>query len=148
MRRQLKRSLLALGFMLVAVPTTQADREFSNADLRGPYGFSFELTIVATGRRVVGIRQFTADGEGTFSGEGTSNAGAGGLHLTFDCTYSVSPNGTGTAACTATPGAENFAFVLVDEGKEVHFISTTPGVLLRGVARKQSSRGKNGRGGE
>ena len=69
---------------------------------------------------------------------------AGGLALTFDCAYSVSPNGTGTATCTATPGAENFAFVLVDDGNEVHFISTTPGVILRGVARKQSSHGRSG----
>ena len=36
-------------------------------------------------------------------------------------------------------GAENFAFVLVDEGREVRFISTTPAVVIHGVARKQSS---------
>jgi len=142
MRRKLTFCLLALSLVL-AVPAAQADSEFSDADLRGSYGFSFELTILATGTRIVGIRQFTADGEGTFSGEGTTNAGGGPTPHTFECRYSVRPNGTGTATCRAIPfGQENFAFVLVDEGKEVHFISTTPGVLLRGVARRQSSSGR------
>lgn len=147
MRRQLKRSLLALGFMLVAVPTAQADREFSNADLRGRYGWTLEGTFFATS--LDAIRQFTADGQGTFAGEGTVNAGAGGFQHTFVCSYAVKPNGTGTATCDVEfLGKENFAFVLIDEGREVRFISTTPGVIIHGVARTQSSRGKNGRGGE
>lgn len=127
------------------VPAAQADTEFSNADLRGPYGFSFELIISAT--RIVAVGQFTADGAGTYSGERTVNGGAGGMDQIFSCHYSVRQKGTGTATCTATPGRENFAFVLVDKGKEVHFISTTPGIILRGVSRKQSSR-KNDREGE
>lgn len=113
-----------------------ADRKFSNADLRGPYGWALEGTFGMTSLDV--IRQFTADGQGTFSGEGTVNTGAGGLQHTFICKYSVKPNGTGTATCDVEfLGRENFAFVLIDEGKEVRFISSTPGVIIHGVARKQ-----------
>ena len=34
-------------------------------------------------------------------------------------------------------GKENFAFVLIDRGNEVRFISTTPGAIIKGVARSQ-----------
>ena len=142
MRRQSMLNLLALGFMLVAVSSAQADQEFSNADLRGSYGWALEGTFGTTSLNAV--RQFTADGQGTFSGEGTVNAGAGGLQHTFVCQYSVKPNGTGTATCDVQfLGKERFAFVLIDEGKEVRFISTTPGVIIHGVAGKQSSRGED-----
>jgi hypothetical protein len=53
--------------------------------------------------------------------------------------YSVGQNGTGTATYATPFGPERFAFVLVAAGKEVQFISITPGISLRGVARNQSS---------
>ena len=137
MRRHYKLYLLALTFMLVAMPAAEADRKFSNADLRGAYGWSLEGTFGTTS--LDAIRQFTADGQGIFSGEGTVNFGTGGVHHTFVCSYSVKANGTGTATCNVDPlGKENFAFVLIDEGRGARFISTTPGVIIHGVARKQS----------
>ena len=73
-----------------------------------------------------------------FTGEGTVNIGDGGLKHTFVCTYSVKENGTGTATCDVQfLGKENFAFVLIDRGNEVRFISTTPGAIIKGVARSQ-----------
>ena len=60
----------ALTFVLAAVPAASADRKFSNADLRGSYGWNVEGT--AFGTSLDAIRQFTADGQGTFSGEGDS----------------------------------------------------------------------------
>src|SRR5437867_831997 len=133
MRRHLKLYLLALSFTLVAMPATPADRKFSNADLRGSYGWSLEGT--AFGTSLDAIRQFTADGQGTFSAEGIVNFGTGAVHHTLVCTYSVKSNGIGTATCNSLElGAENFAFVLIDEGKEVRFISTTPSVIIKGVA--------------
>src|SRR5438128_7043258 len=133
MRRHLKLYLLALSFTLVAMPATPAGRKFSNADLRGSYGWSLEGT--AFGTSLDAIRQFTADGQGTFSGEGIVNFGTGSVPHTFVCSYSVKPNGIGTATCNSPElGVEHFAFVLIDEGNEALFISTTPVVIIKGNA--------------
>jgi hypothetical protein len=138
MRNHLRLGCFALTFMLAALPVFPADRDrrFSNADLRGSYGWALDGTFFGTS--LDGVRQFTADGDGTLSGEGTINIGDGGLKHTFVCTYSVKANGTGTATCDVQfLGKENFAFVLIDRGNEVRFISTTPGAIIKGVARAQ-----------
>ena len=136
-------SLIGLIVMLAA-STVSADSAFGNGDLRGAYGFSFDLTF-ATGQRIAAVGRFTADGAGTYTGERTVNLGTGSpdspgvFHQSFSCMYSVDQNGTGTAVCSTPFGPERFAFVLVDEGKELQFISITPGISLRGVARRQAS---------
>lgn len=136
MQPQWKLCLLAVSLVLAATSAAFADREFSNADLRGAYGWSLEGTAFGTSLDVV--RQFTADGQGTFSAEGIVNFGTGGVPHTLVCSYSVKPNGIGTATCKSPElGAERFAFVLIDEGREARFISTTPGVIIKGVARRQ-----------
>lgn len=139
MRRHFTLCLFALTLILAAMPAASADRTFSNADLRGLYGWNVEGT--AFGTSLDAIRQFTADGQGTFSGEGIVNFGTGSTPHTFVCSYFVKPNGIGTATCNSPElGAENFAFVLIDGGKQARFISTTPGVIIKGHAQKQISR--------
>jgi hypothetical protein len=134
----------ALTFLLAAMPAASADRKFSNADLRGSYGWNVEGT--AFGTSLDAIRQFTADGQGTFFGEGIVNFGTGSVPHTFVCSYSVEPNGIGTATCNSPElGAEHFAFVLIDEGNEARFISTTPGVIIKGNAGKQVTSRRNDR---
>ena len=134
----------ALTFLLAAMPAASEDRKFSNADLRGRYGWNVEGT--AFGTSLDAIRQFTADGQGTFSGEGIVNFGTGNVPHTFVCSYSVKPNGIGTATCNWPElGAEHFAFVLIDEGNEARFISTTPGVIIKGNAGKQGISRRNDR---
>ena len=132
-------TLLLAGFMLAVVPAARGDREFSNADLRGAYGWTLEGTFAGTS--LVALRQFTADGAGKLSGEGKINLGTGGLGpFHFDCSYLVMPDGTGTANCVvAVLGQEHFAFVLIDGGREVRFISVSDQAVIRGIARKQSS---------
>ena len=136
-------AVVVLGGILISSRRGQAfdkdkgaDQKFSNADLRGPYGWALEGTFA--GNSLVAIRQFTADGVGKFSGEGTINLGTGGFQTTFDCSYFVKPNGAGTATCEVVElGRENFAFVLIDEGREVRFISVSDKAVIRGIARKQ-----------
>jgi hypothetical protein len=115
----------------------QDGRPFSNADLRGPYGFAWDASAGAA--HIASVGQFTADGRGNFSGERTVNTGAAVLQQTFHCRYETGANGVGTADCTIMPGGsrETFSTVLVDEGKQGPFISTTAGVVARGVAQKQ-----------
>ena len=115
----------------------QRGRQFSNADLRGSYGFSWDGTAGAT--HIAAVGQFTADGEGNFSGERTLNVGVAVLQQAFTCTYEIKANGIGTADCTIMPGGskETFTAVLVDKAKQGDFISTTAGVVARGGFRKQ-----------
>ena len=143
MRRRSTAWCVALTLVLGA-SALRADNEFSTGDLRGAYGFTFELTVGGGAPPIVAVGQFTADGAGTYAGERTVNLGtaspanSGVFRQTFSCTYSVGQNGTGSAICSTPFGPERFAFVLVAEGKEVLFVSVTPGISLRGIARKQS----------
>ena len=44
----------------------------------------------------------------------------------------------GNATCDVELlGAENFAFVLTDGGRRIHFISVTPSAVIHGEAQKQ-----------
>ena len=146
-RRQRRQwiTYLAASSLVLAASAVRAATEFRNADLQGSYGFSFELNLGGGAPNIVAVGQFVADGAGNYSGERTVNFGAasptstGLFHQAFTCTYSVVQSGTGTAICATPFGPERFGFVLVDEGKELQFISITPGISLRGVARKQSS---------
>jgi hypothetical protein len=128
--------MIATILGLAGSPAAWADRHFTNSDLRGSYSWTLEGTFAGTS--LVAVNQFTADGEGVFSGERTINLGTGGLNTTFVCQYSVKPNGFGTATCDVEIlGRENFVFVLTDGGRQVHFISVTSGAVIRGEAQKQ-----------
>jgi hypothetical protein len=138
------RASLAMTFLLAAMPAASEDGKFSDADLRGSYGWNVEGT--AFGTSLNAIRQFTSDGQGNFSGEGIVNFGTGSVPHTFVCSYSIKPNGIGTATCNSPElGAEHFAFVLIGEGNEARFVSTTPGVIIKGNAGKQGISRRNDR---
>jgi hypothetical protein len=125
-----------IATVLAGAPQARADRQFSNGDLRGPYSWTLQGTFAGTS--LVAVNQFTADGDGIFSGERTINLGVGGLNTTFVCRYSIRPNGFGTATCDVEVlGRENFVLVVTDGGKRIHFISITPGAVIRGEAEKQ-----------
>ncbi|MFZ0257783.1 MAG: hypothetical protein WAN46_19570 [Gammaproteobacteria bacterium] len=55
------------------------------------------------------------------------------------CTYSVSPDGSGTIIeeFLSPPSESTLAFEIVDKKKELRFITTDPGVLAQGVAKRQ-----------
>ena len=87
-----------------------------------------------------------ADGAGTiYNGVRTLVVGGAATHQTFRCTYSVAPNGTGTATCEVmtggvVTGTEHYDFVIVDNGEEAFFTETDPGVTIRGSAERQRSK--------
>jgi len=149
-KRTIKRSFptvlsIMAAVSLLGVADSRAEQQFSNNDLHGGYGFSFEGTIFAI--PFVAVGEFKADGQGNFT-SAVRTLVAPGLGLgdvleqTATGTYVVSANGTGVAVfevCTGPcPGLiETFHFVLVDNGKEAQLISTTSGVIARGVAKRQ-----------
>src|SRR5205823_1009907 len=123
-------------------------REFSNADVRGPYGFALDgfVATAAGSTPAAAVGRFVADGAGTiYNGVRTLVVGGAATHQTFRCTYSVAPNGTGTATCEVmtggvVTGTEHYDFVIVDNGEEAFFTETDPGVTIRGSAERQRSK--------
>src|SRR5437762_9099662 len=97
-------SLLVLGLILVAgLPCAGAEREaeraFTNADVRGPYGFFLEGTINTVGP-VAAIGFFVADGNGTLAvWTRTISVNGAVLRQSFSCTYTVNPNVSGSVVC-------------------------------------------------
>ena len=134
-------SPLVLGLILVAgLPCAGAERAFTNADVRGPYGFFLEGTVNTVGP-VAAIGFFVADGNGTLA-DGTRTISVNGavLRQTFRCTYTVNPNGTGSAECTILTGGsgkETYDVVLTDKLREIPFVATDPGRIIHGAAVKQ-----------
>jgi hypothetical protein len=141
--------VVLLGAMLFGgVRLAAAAHEFSNADVRGPYGSAFDGTVVTpTGSAAAAaIARFAADGAGNiFNGARTLVVGGTVVHQTFRCTYSVQPRGNGTATCEfqtggVVTGTEHYDFVLVDDGEEALFVATDPGVTIHGRAERQRKR--------
>lgn len=124
------------------------DREkrsvFGNKDLRGTYATSFEGEVVGAGS-IASVGWINPDGKGNIP-RAVRVISVGGIPVpssVFTCTYSVRPEGTGSAECATDepapgfPNTETFEFVLEDQGRAFRFVGTTPGVVVLGTARRQ-----------
>jgi len=130
-----------------AMQEARADKTCSNHTLKGTYGFSqlgAVLGIAPFPVTAADVGIVSGDGFGNLTGSETVNVGGQVFTDTFaNGTYQVNPDCTGTASWTAIfsngapPQARSASFVIVDNGKEVHFLSTGPGTVLVGIARKQ-----------
>src|SRR2546430_10421996 len=136
--------VLGLGSLVAPVSARAAEKEFTVADVRGSYGFSWDGTIVppASGSAVpaAAVGLLVADGEGTFT-ESVRTLSVNGVvsNQTATGRYKVHPNGTGSATFTVNFGSgitrtETFDFVIVNNDREAQFIGTDPGVVIRGLA--------------
>ncbi len=117
------------------------------ARFNGSYGFSqlgsvVGITQIPIPAADVGV--FHADGKGNLSGSEVVNVGGQLFSDTFtEGKYEVNPDCTGTATWTAVfsdgrpPQTRTATFVVTDKFKELHILSTGPGTVLVGVARKQ-----------
>ena len=122
---------------------------FSDRSLRGDYGYSFEADFGAgLAFRAVESGVFAADGQGKLIGSGTAvTDGLGPIEVTYDCSYSVPPDGRALVECdrtTAITGTVrvNFLLVLVARSREAYIlgIPTVPPfdiIRLIGSATKQ-----------
>jgi hypothetical protein len=150
------RTLLAVVFVLAITsalaPVVEADQRggadqgggFSVRDVDGPTAFAFDgfATVGAAMAPAAAVGRFVADGAGRLNdGVRTLVVGGTTFHQTFECTYSVNHNGTGSAVCDVMTGPvashESFDFVIVERKKEAFFTATTPGVTVRGATRLQ-----------
>jgi hypothetical protein len=133
-------ALTGLWLLTGSVPGAVADAPpFHDRSLRGAYGFISSGTLF--GDPGIAVGRTTFDGEGTCTLAITVNiaaAGGTGPIVATSCTYAVQPDGTGTLT-VAIPGLGTFtiAFVLVDNGQELHTISLDAGVSTTALLKKQ-----------
>jgi len=122
--------------------TTAARAGCTNASLHGTYGFTARGTTL-DGSPVPPDLQgpFAGSGLSVFDGQGRFTLTAtisfnGVIHpVTVQGTYQVNPDCTYTSR--ADDGATFYA-VIVRQGQELFILQTTPGVVVAGVAHKQT----------
>jgi hypothetical protein len=137
-------TLLAVGIVITQAGLNDPNqviikpRIFTEIDVRGAYAFSFEGTVIQLGP-IAAAGVVVADGTGSIiDAVRTVNVNGTSVQQTFTCTYSVNPNGTGSADCPlanplpGAPIAETFDFVLEDAGRAFRLIGTTPGITVIG----------------
>lgn len=142
----MKNPLLALGVtavLLPPVPAVFAEKSFSESDVKGRYGFSFQGEVLGVAP-VAATGTMVADGKGSITDAvRTINVGGVPTTETFSCTLTVNANGTGSAVCPLDdpapgfPPVETFDFVLEDKGKAFRFVGTTPGIVVLGSGARQ-----------
>jgi len=142
-------TLLAVGLVMPQAASNDPTqvvikpRTFTETDVRGAYAFSFEGTVIQLGP-IAAAGVVVADGTGSIiDAVRTANVNGTAVQQTFTCTYSVNPNGTGSANCPlanplpGAPIAETFDFVLEDAGRAFRLIGTTPGITVVGSGTRQ-----------
>ena len=122
----------------LVAPVAEAGGGFTVRDVDGPTAFAFDGFVGAVPAAAVG--RFTADGRGNLTdGVRTLVVGANAFKQEFTCSYTVNPDGTGTAECKITGFPdEKFDFVIVERKKEAYFTAIEPiGVTIRGATKRQ-----------
>jgi hypothetical protein len=145
--------VLATVFVLGILPTAQADehKDCSNASLQGSFGFTSTGTLLALPAPSAGafaeIGRQTFDGHGNTEGTATATANGNLRHFTFQGTYVVNPDCTGSMTLLVSPinSTVPLDFVIDDDGAELRAITTgnVPGNTETRDYRKQFPRGKD-----
>ncbi len=112
--------------------TNRPECRFSDRSLKGIYGFGYVglAPQVSSPNSVSQYNPFTTGGMWNFHGDGTFDASAtlvGGGDASpqeYSGTYSINPNGTGTADYTSSTGTHHRNLVIVNGGKTIEFIQT------------------------
>ena len=142
--------VFATVFVLGVLPTAQAgeQRECSNKSLRGSFGFTSTGTLLALPAPFAGpfgeIGRQTFDGRGTTDGTATLSSNGNIRRVTFDGTYEVNPDCTGSMTLFVLPfgSTVNLDFVIDDDGGELRAIVTGAGAVETRVYRRQFTRGR------
>ena len=141
--------VLATVFVLGILPRAQADehRDCSTASLQGSFGFTSAGTLNALPAPFSGafgeIGRQTFDGQGNTEGAATATTNGTLHHFTFQGTYVVNPDCTGSMTLHVSPiNARDF--VIDDDGAELRAITTgnVPGNTETRDYKKQFARGR------
>ena len=142
-----------LVFVLGIVPTAHADdhNDCSVRSLQGSFGFTSTGTLLAIPAPFAGafaeIGRQTFDGHGNTEGTATSTANGNLNHLTFQGSYTVNPDCTGsmTFHVDQLNADVPLDFVIDDDGAELRAVTTggMTGNTETREYRKQFSKGKD-----
>ena len=146
-------SVFLTVFVLGLLPSVQAGAEKaegSNASLRGSFGFTSTGTLLALPPGFAGafgeIGRQTFDGNGNTDATATLSANGHLNHVTFEGTYDVNEDCTGSMTLFVSPLAVTVTldFVIDDDGTELRAITTgnREGNVETRVYKKQFSRGR------
>jgi hypothetical protein len=112
----------------------------NNGTILGTYGFKLDGSIPGVPNLFgAGIETYALDAafNGTFTGSDTNSFNGQIVPRTFQGTYKVNTDCTGTGRYTDSLGNTiNYAFVAVDWGQELFFQGTDPGIVVWGSARR------------
>ena len=152
-----KRSLLlfTLGLAVLSAscgggggPTVKA-AAFSNASLSGGYSFADSGETLGPGSiKFAEAGVITFDGAGGLKGSAAMNDGGTICTATVTGSYSINPDGSGSATVIQTPDAVSrargcttitlqIALALSDGGAQVQFVETSSSEIASGSALKQ-----------
>ena len=140
--------LLSIGSNRVLLTGTKRQRTpkggFSNANLRGDWGFSCQGTLITLAGdptavesplAVVGL--ITADGKGDFLAKVTANVAGAILQSSFSGNIKVAKNGFITAAATSADPLLAHLRGVMDSTNEFELIPIDPGKIISCTANKQ-----------
>ena len=140
----------AIAFVLGIGLTVEAQehRECSDASLNGSFGFTSTGTLLALPPPLAGpfgeIGRQTFDGRGNTDGTATLSANGNILRVTFQGTYLMNSDCTGSMTLYVIPigTTANFDFVIDDDGAELRVIVAEAGAVETRVYKRQFSRGR------
>jgi hypothetical protein len=122
---------------LTAAPAAKAaDRNCSNATLRGTYSDQDTGTIVGVGP-FAGVNVDSFDGKGNLTISGWSSVNGSVSQGVETGTYQVNPDCTGTYTVTGGGLTIDGFFVIAQDGNELQTVITDPGNVINCIARKQ-----------
>lgn len=108
----------------------------SAATLSGSYGFSVSGTNLRIGQFAM-VGRFASDGKGSFTGLAAQSINGTITRRTLTGTYKVEADCTGSATLDLANGSKGtMMFVIVDQGNELFFLMTDPGIIESGTAKR------------
>ena len=129
--------LAVTGLALAVVPLTALAKPCSVATLKGTYADKDTGFISGVGA-YAGVALETFDGSGAMTGTGTLSLNGTIISGSFQGTYTVKPDCTGTYTVQSSLGSTFHAyFVIDDNGNELQIVITDTGTVINCVARKQ-----------
>lgn len=141
---------VAIAFVVGIVPQAQASehKECSTASLHGSFGFTSTGSLLALPAPLAGpfaeIGRQTFDAQGNTDGTATLSTNGNLLRVTFQGTYDVNPDCTGSMTLLVAPlGATvTLDFVIDHDGAELRAITTgnVPGNTESRIYSKQFRR--------
>lgn len=132
---------------LVARAQADGHRECSTRRLEGGFGFTSTGTLLNLPAPLSGpfgeVGQQTFDGHGNTAGIATLSANGNIVRVTFQGTYAVNEDCTGSMTVVVSPFGSTVSldFVIDDDGGELRAIVTGTGAVETRVYRKQFTRG-------